>query len=53
MTLTWWRFWVRQTDQRDTAAPADWMLRRKDDRWLDDIGLTRQELREMLDQYES
>lgn len=29
-----------------------WMLMRQDDRWLDDIGLTRYELRKLLDEWD-
>jgi uncharacterized protein YjiS (DUF1127 family) len=29
-----------------------WMLKRKDDRWLNDIGLTRNDLRVMLQDWD-
>lgn len=48
MTLTWWRFWYKEPETRDNKTSADWMLRRTDDRWLDDIGLTRDQLRQLL-----
>lgn len=29
-----------------------WMLMRKDDKWLEDIGLTRNDLRNLLEEYD-
>ncbi len=48
MTAFWWqlRLWQRAEDA--PLPPADWMLRRADDRWLDDIGLSRNDLRCLL-----
>ncbi len=45
MVLKFWKRWKDLHDQRRAMA---WMLKRKDDRWLNDIGLTRSELRTLL-----
>lgn len=42
-----WKSWMNLLERRRSMA---WMLRRKDDKWLDDIGLTRNELEKLLDE---
>ena len=52
MVLTWWQVWQRQCGDRRRQASAEWMLRRADDHWLNDIGLTRNDLRRLLNRWE-
>ena len=49
MIRTYWRRWCAR---RRREAPAEWMLRRADDHWLNDIGLTRDDLRRLLDRWD-
>lgn len=42
-----WKNWMDLLERRRSMA---WMLRRKDDKWLDDIGLTRNDLEKLLDE---
>lgn len=54
MVLTWWHGWRRRHETpRDRGASAEWMLHRADDRLLADIGLTRNDLRALLDRWEA
>ncbi|WP_159086933.1 hypothetical protein [Loktanella sp. Alg231-35] len=46
-----WRFWKNLKVLRDQRQATAWMLLRKDDRWLKDIGLTRHELRTLLNEW--
>ena len=43
-----WKFWKNWKVLHDQRRATGWMLLRKDDRWLRDIGLTRDELRRLL-----
>ncbi|WP_299778330.1 hypothetical protein [uncultured Roseobacter sp.] len=43
-----WKFWKRWRALRKRRDSMGWMLLRKDDRWLNDIGLTRDDLRTLL-----
>lgn len=47
MILKLWKRWKALHDRRRSMA---WMLMREDDRWLDDIGLTRNDLRILLEE---
>ncbi len=49
MILKLWRHWLDLQERRRSMA---WMLLRQDDRWLDDIGLTRNDLRNLLEERE-
>lgn len=48
-----WKFWKRWQALFDRRRSMAWMLMRKDDKWLDDIGLTRNDLRNLLDDWET
>lgn len=43
-----WKRWRALQDQRQSMA---WMLMREDDKWMDDIGLTRNDLRNLLEEW--
>jgi uncharacterized protein YjiS (DUF1127 family) len=45
-----WKFLKRWHALRRQRQSMGWMLRRKDDRWLNDIGLTRNDLRNLLEE---
>lgn len=47
-----WKLWKRWQAMLDRRRSTAWMLMRQDDRWLDDIGLTRNDLRNLLDEWE-
>ncbi len=47
-----WKLWKRWKALRDRRRSMEWMLKRKDDRWLNDIGLTRNDLRVLLEEWE-
>ena len=47
-----WRLLKRWLTLRNQRRSMGWMLLRKDDRWLDDIGLTRNDLRQLLQERE-
>ena len=47
-----WKYLKRWRALRDRRRSMSWMLKRKDDRWLDDIGLTREQLRVLLEKRE-
>ncbi|WP_415255973.1 hypothetical protein [Sulfitobacter sp.] len=49
MIIKLYKRWKALRDQRRSMA---WMLTRADDRWLDDIGLTRNDLRALLEDWE-
>jgi uncharacterized protein YjiS (DUF1127 family) len=43
-----WNLWTRWKALQDQRRAMAWMLKRKDDRWLRDVGLTRNDLRNLL-----
>lgn len=47
-----WKFWKRWKTLHQQRESMAWMLMRKDDRFLDDIGLTRNDLRNLLEEWE-
>ena len=47
-----WAFWKRWQSLHDRRRSMGWMLLRKDDRWLKDIGMTRNDLRVLLEEWE-
>lgn len=47
MVLKLWKRWQAHLDRRRFMM---WMLTRQDDKWLDDIGLTRNDLQILLDE---
>jgi len=47
-----WTFWKRWQSLHDRRRSMGWMLLRKDDRWLKDIGMTRNDLRVLLEEWE-
>ncbi len=49
MILKLWNEWKCLRDRRRAMA---WMLARKDDHWLKDIGLTRNDLRDLLKKWD-
>jgi len=59
MTQTLWPAWLRLQSAFSSAPreaegpPAEWLLRRKDNHYLDDIGLTRAELCKLLGRWQS
>ncbi|WP_166486029.1 hypothetical protein [Jannaschia sp. CCS1] len=50
MTWSIWKRWKRRRALLDRRRSMGWMLMRHDDKWLDDIGLTRNDLRILLDE---
>ncbi len=47
-----WKFWKRWRSLQDRRRSMGWMLMRKDDHLLKDIGLTRNDLRILLEETE-
>ncbi|MCF2873012.1 hypothetical protein L0664_18255 [Octadecabacter sp. G9-8] len=47
-----WKFWKRWRVLQSNRQSMGWMLLRKDDKWLKDIGLTRHDLRKLLDEWD-
>lgn len=47
-----WKFWKRWQVLQAQRRSMGWMLMRKDDRWLRDIGLTRNDLRNLLEEWD-
>ncbi|WP_175498521.1 hypothetical protein [Sulfitobacter marinus] len=47
-----WKLLKRWKALHDRRRSMAWLLMRKDDRWLDDIGLTREDLRVLLEERE-
>ena len=45
-----WTFFKRWRARHMQRQSMDWMLRRGDDKWLNDIGLTRNDLRNLVDE---
>tara|TARA_R110002049_G_scaffold16846_7_gene66414 strand:+ start:127 stop:279 length:153 start_codon:yes stop_codon:yes gene_type:complete len=47
-----WKFWQRWRALQRQRQSMRWMLMREDDRWLKDIGLTRNDLRNLLEEWD-
>jgi uncharacterized protein YjiS (DUF1127 family) len=46
------RFFKRWRALREQKCAMGWMLKRKDDRWLRDIGMTRNDVRHLLQKWD-
>jgi len=47
-----WKLWKDWKSLHDQRRAMKWMLMRGDDRWIKDIGLTRNDLRILLKEWE-
>jgi uncharacterized protein YjiS (DUF1127 family) len=43
-----WKQWKRWLELQERRRTMRWMLLREDDHWLNDIGLTREDLQKLL-----